>query len=105
MSDLAQGMRVTLDKTEAGVIVMKGRQSPSVQLRKIAGGQPGQLRRPEATMLSLVGAELQEMMDALLRAEKHQDERDVLRRSLAVAVSGRAAQNWKHLPLARAPES
>lgn len=73
VSDLTQGFAAAREKPEAGVLIVHDRQLPSAQLLKVAGGQPDQLRRPDATLLSQVKAELQEMLAVLPRTEKEQD--------------------------------
>lgn len=67
---------------------MHDRQLPSAQLLKVAGGQPDQLHRPDATLLSQVKAELQEMLAVLPRTEKEQDERDTLRSAIKSVRAG-----------------
>ncbi|HCR0227202.1 conjugative relaxase-like TrwC/TraI family protein [Pantoea sp. AN62] len=88
VSDLTQGFAAAREKPEAGVLIVHDRQLPSAQLLKVAGGQPDQLRRPDATLLSQVKAELQEMLAVLPRTEKEQDERDTLRSAIKSVSNG-----------------
>ncbi|MSE13740.1 conjugative relaxase [Pantoea agglomerans] len=88
VSDLTQGFAAAREKPEAGVLIVHDRQLPSAQLLKVAGGQPDQLRRPDATLLSQVKAELQEMLAVLPRTEKEQDERDTLRSAIKSVSAG-----------------
>ena len=82
VSDLAQGLKAARDRPEAGVVILTGRQQPSAQLLRVAGGLTEQAMRPDATLLSLVKAELQDMLKMLPLNEPAQDERDILRTAL-----------------------
>ncbi|MEN4743537.1 MobF family relaxase [Pantoea agglomerans] len=82
VSDLAQGLIVARDRPEAGVVILTGRQQPSAQLLRVAGGHAEQAMRPDATLLSLVKAELQDMLKMLPLNEPAQDERETLRTAL-----------------------
>lgn len=79
VTDLAQGLTAAREKPEAGVLLVHGAQPPSAQLLKVAGGRYELMSRPDATLLSLVKAELQEILTVLPRTETHQDERQALR--------------------------
>ncbi|MBK5017670.1 MobF family relaxase [Pantoea sp. S62] len=65
VSDLTQGFAAVREKPEAGVLIVHDRQLPSAQLLKVAGGNMEELRRPDATLLSLVKAELGNMLGDL----------------------------------------
>ena len=82
VSDLTQGMVAAREKPEAGVLIMHGRQIPSAQLLKVAGGNLEELRRPDATLLSQVKAELQEILAVLPQTEREQDEQAALRSAI-----------------------
>ncbi|MEN4610241.1 MobF family relaxase [Pantoea agglomerans] len=82
VSDLTQGFAAAREKPEAGVLIVHGRQIPSAQLLKVAGGNLEELRRPDATLLSQVKAELQEMLAVLPRTEREQDEQATLRSAI-----------------------
>ncbi|WP_336794880.1 MobF family relaxase [Pantoea anthophila] len=89
VSDLTQGLAAAREKPEAGVMIMHGRQIPSAQLLKVAGGNMEELRRPDATLLSQVKAELQEMLSVLPRTqEREQDEQDTLRSAIKSVSNG-----------------
>ncbi|WP_336749832.1 MobF family relaxase [Pantoea vagans] len=82
VSDLTQGFAAAREKPEAGVLIVHDRQLPSAQLLKVAGGNLEELRRPDALLLSLVKAELQEMLAVLPRTEKEQDVQATLRSAI-----------------------
>ncbi|WIL44539.1 hypothetical protein QPJ96_22275 (plasmid) [Pantoea agglomerans] len=82
VSDLKQGFAAAREKPEAGVLIVHGRQMPSAQLLKVAGGNLEELRRPDATLLSQVKAELQEILAVLPQTEKEQDEQATLRSAI-----------------------
>lgn len=82
VSDLAQGLAAARDKPDAGVVLLTGRQSPSAQLLRVAGGQHEQAKRPDATLLSLVRAELQDFLSRLPSDVPVPDDRAALRHAL-----------------------
>ncbi|MDE8558907.1 MobF family relaxase [Pantoea vagans] len=88
VSDLTQGLAAAREKPEAGVLIVHDRQLPSAQLLKVAGGNPEELRRPDATLLSQVKAELQEMLSVLPRTEREQDEQATLRSAIKSVSNG-----------------
>jgi|LIDZ01.1.fsa_nt_gi conjugative relaxase-like TrwC/TraI family protein len=89
VSDLTQGLAAAREKPEAGVMIMHGRQIPSAQLLKVAGGNLEELRRPDATLLSQVKDELQEMLSVLPRTqEREQDEQATLRSAIKSVSNG-----------------
>jgi len=88
VSDLTQGLAAAREKPEAGILIMHGRQIPSAQLLKVAGGNLEDLRRPEATLLSQVKDELQEILAVLPRTEREQDEQATLRSAIKSVSNG-----------------
>ena len=82
VSDLAQGLAAARDKPDVGVLLLTGRQSPSAQLLRVAGGQHEQAKRPDATLLSLVRAELQDFLSRLPSDVPVPDDRAALRHAL-----------------------
>ncbi|WP_416414474.1 MobF family relaxase [Pantoea sp. App145] len=82
VSDLAQGLAAARDRPEVGILLLTGRQSPSSQLLKVAGGHPGQASRPDETLLRLVQSELQDILRALPEDASVPDEKAVLRSAL-----------------------
>lgn len=88
VSDLMQGLAAAREKPEAGVLIVHDLQLLSAQLLKVAGGQLDQLRRPDATLLNQVKAELRDILAVLPRREKEQDERDALRSAIKTVSNG-----------------
>lgn len=88
VSDLTQGMVAAREKPKAGVLIMHGRQIPSAQLLKVAGGNLEELRRPDATLLSQVKDELQEILAVLPRTEREQDEQATLHSAIKSVSNG-----------------
>ncbi|KAF6677106.1 MobF family relaxase [Pantoea sp. EKM20T] len=88
VSDLTQGLAAAREKPEAGVLIMHGRQIPSAQLLKVAGGNLEELRRPDATLLSQVKDELQEILAVLPRTEREQDEQATLHSAIKSVSNG-----------------
>jgi hypothetical protein len=82
VSDLEQGLVAARERPEAGVLLLTGRQSPSAQLLKVVGGQHEQATRPDATLLSLVRAELQDFLRQLPQDAPAPDDRAALRHAL-----------------------
>ncbi|WP_414057573.1 conjugative transfer relaxase/helicase TraI domain-containing protein, partial [Pantoea dispersa] len=82
VTDLAQGLTAAREKPEAGILLVHGAQPPSAQLLKVAGGRYELMSRPDATMLNLIRAELQEMLKVVPPAALYRDERQQLRDAL-----------------------
>lgn len=83
VTDLAQGLTAAREKPEAGILLVHGAQPPSAQLLKVAGGRYELMSRPDATMLNLIRAELQEMLKVVPPTMLYRDERQQLRAALA----------------------
>lgn len=98
VSDLTQGLAAAREKPEAGVMIMHGRQIPSAQLLKVAGGNLEELRRPDATLLSQVKAELQEMLAVLPRTEEKEQDVQATLRSAIKSVSNGSQMEKTSLP-------
>ncbi|ADU72059.1 conjugative transfer relaxase/helicase TraI [Pantoea sp. At-9b] len=99
VSDLQQALAAARDKPQAGVLLLTGRHPPSAQLLKVAGGQPGRGWRPDATLLRLVQAELQEGLRDLPPDAPVPDERAALRAALDALEKGQeVGQNVPSAP-------
>jgi len=65
VSDMTQALAAARGNPAAGVLLLTGRQMPSAQLLKVAGGVTDRTFRPDATLIRLVQSELQEMLPSL----------------------------------------
>ncbi|MBU9828784.1 conjugative transfer relaxase/helicase TraI [Rahnella sp. FC061912-K] len=82
VSDMTQALAAARGNPAAGVLLLTGRQMPSAQLLKVAGGGTDRTVRPDATLLRLVQSELQEILRYLPAEERPADESALLRQAL-----------------------
>ncbi|RKT89547.1 conjugative relaxase-like TrwC/TraI family protein [Rahnella aquatilis] len=92
VSDMPQALAAARGNPAAGVLLLTGRQMPSAQLLKVAGGVTDRTVRPDATLLRLVQSELQELLRYLPAEERPADESALLRQAL------RAIEETRHPP-------
>lgn len=92
VSDMTQALAAARGNPAAGVLLLTGRQMPSAQLLKVAGGVTDRTVRPDATLLRLVQSELQEILRYLPAEERPADESALLRQAL------RAIEETRHPP-------
>lgn len=92
VSDMTQALAAARGNPAAGVLLLTGRQMPSAQLLKVAGGVTDRTVRPDATLLRLVQSELQEILRYLPTEERPADESALLRQAL------RAIEETRHTP-------
>jgi hypothetical protein len=111
VSDLKQGMVAAREKPEAGVLIMHGRQIPSAQLLKVAGGNLEELRRPDATLLSLVKTELGNMLGDLpvktreaIQVDSQTDMKFQLPSHIAMQLAENIREKLPPLPGENAPD-
>ncbi|MGV0087540.1 conjugative transfer relaxase/helicase TraI (plasmid) [Rahnella aceris] len=90
VSDMTQALAAARGNPVAGVLLLTGRQMPSAQLLKVAGGVTDRTVRPDATLLRLVQSELQEILRYLPAEERPADESALLRQAL------RAIEETRH---------
>jgi len=90
VSDMTQALAAARGNPAAGVLLLTGRQMPSAQLLKVAGGVTDRTVRPDATLLRLVQSELQEILRYLPAEERPADESALLRQAL------RAIEETRH---------
>lgn len=83
VTSLAQGVKAARSHPETGVILQTGRKTPSAQLLKVAGGHPERSSRPDAALVSLVRAELQDIFKNLPADGPVRDDTASLRAALA----------------------
>ncbi|WP_367144464.1 MobF family relaxase [Pantoea stewartii] len=83
VTSLAQGMEAARSHPETGVVLQTGRKTPSAQLLKVAGGHPERSSRPDAALVSLVRAELQDIFKNLPADGPVRDDTASLRAALA----------------------
>lgn len=111
VSDLTQGMAAAREKPEAGVLIMHGRQIPSAQLLKVAGGNLEELRRPDAMLLSLVKTELGNMLGDLpvktreaIQVDSQTDMKFQLPSHIAMQLAENIREKLPPLPGENAPD-
>lgn len=92
VSNMTQALAAARGNPAAGVLLLTGRQMPSAQLLKVAGGVTDRTVRPDATLLRLVQYELQEILRYLPAEERPADESALLRQAL------RAIEETRHPP-------
>lgn len=100
VSDMPQALAAARGNPAAGVLLLTGRQMPSAQLLKVAGGGTDRTFRPDATLIRLVQSELQEILRYLPAEERPADESALLRQALQAIEEARPP-----LPEIRLPES
>jgi len=91
VSDMTQALAAARGNPAAGVLLLTGRQMPSAQLLKVAGGVTDRTVRPDATLLRLVQSELQEILRYLPAEERPADESALLRQALRAVEEARPA--------------
>jgi len=111
VSDLTQGLAAAREKPEAGVLIVHGRQIPSAQLLKVAGGNLEELRRPDATLLSMVKAELGNMLGDLpvktreaIQVDSQTDMKFQLPSHIAMQLAENIREKLPPLPGENAPD-
>jgi conjugative relaxase-like TrwC/TraI family protein len=82
VSDMHQALEAARGNPSAGVLLLTGRQMPSAQLLKVAGGVTDRTFRPDATLIKLVQSELQEILRYLPSEEQPTEESVLLRQAL-----------------------
>ncbi|PKE27587.1 conjugal transfer protein TraI [Rahnella sp. AA] len=82
VSDVQQALSAARENPSTGVLLLTGRQMPSAQLLKVAGGVTDRTFRPDATLLSLVQSELQVLLRDLPVEERPAEEAALLRQAL-----------------------
>lgn len=98
VSDMPQALAAARGNPAAGVLLLTGRQMPSAQLLKVAGGVTDRTYRPDATLIKLVQSELQEMLRYLPAEERPTDESALLRQALQAIEEARPALSEIPLP-------
>ena len=91
VSDMHQALVAARGNPAAGVLLLTGRQMPSPQLLKVAGGVTDRTFRPDATLIKLVQSELQEILRYLPAEERPMEESALLRQALRVIEEARPA--------------
>jgi conjugative relaxase-like TrwC/TraI family protein len=89
VSDMPQALAAARDNPAAGVLLLTGRQMPSAQLLKVAGGMSDRTFRPDATLIKLVQSELQEILRYLPAEERPAEESALLRQALRAIEEAR----------------
>nr|WP_246872103.1 conjugative transfer relaxase/helicase TraI domain-containing protein [Pantoea ananatis] len=83
VTSLEQSVEAARSHPETGVILQTGRKTPTAQLLKVAGGHPERSSRPDAALVSLVRAELQDIFKNLPADGPVRDDTASLRAALA----------------------
>jgi conjugative relaxase-like TrwC/TraI family protein len=89
VSDMPQALAAARGNPAAGVLLLTGRQMPSAQLLKVAGGMSDRTFRPDATLIKLVQSELQEILRYLPAEERPAEESALLRQALRAIEEAR----------------
>jgi len=89
VSDMPQALAAARGNPAAGVLLLTGRQMPSAQLLKVAGGMRDRTFRPDATLIKLVQSELQEILRYLPAEERPAEESALLRQALRAIEEAR----------------